>query len=98
MIGNLGTTTGGATWAQGDFNGDGDVSVLGDVFVLVGHLGQSVIPPVAGELATTSFAAQAVSLLEGDNEDQKRRLPTASTQGPLAGSLAIGAAFEDEDL
>ena len=44
LVDNLGTT-GGATWAQGDFDGDGNVTVLGDAFILVAHLGQEIVTP-----------------------------------------------------
>ena len=38
------------------------------------------------------------SLIEGDDEDQNRRLPTSSAPVSLAGSLTLDAAFEDLDL
>ena len=57
LVGNLGTT-GGATFAQGDFDGDGDVDMLGDAFILVGNLGRSVIPPTTSQAVVPStFAA-----------------------------------------
>ena len=56
LVGNLGTT-GGATWAQGDFNGDGNVDVLNDAFILVGQLGRSVVPTVPLGLATSSVVS-----------------------------------------
>ena len=55
LVENLGTTSG-ATFSQGDFNGDGAVDVLNDAFTLVANLGRSVIPqepvPAASNFAT----------------------------------------------
>ena len=63
MVSGLGATAG-ATWAQGDFNDDGNVNVLRDAFTLVGQLGQSVVPP-AGFLSRT---ANTESLLTSSAE------------------------------
>ena len=65
LIGNLGTT-GGATWAQGDFNDDGTVNVLGDAFILIGQLGQSVIPPASPQ-ASLAGSLSLDAAFEGED-------------------------------
>ena len=97
--------------AQGDFNDDGQVNVLGDAFILIGNLGQNVVPPTTSSLvsAPPSLLSAEPSVivlsptvspaqLSSVSSDQDELVPVApSPTLSLAGSQALDAAFASDD-
>ena len=106
LVNNLGAT--GRTWAQGDFDGSGNVNVLGDAFILVNNLGQSVQlpatsqtlvqPPLAAIASTPSVSTSAAVVVEqADDEDEvvatAPRVAVNATSPELSGDQVRDDAF-----